>query len=377
MAINLDSSKHPRAQPQHRRLLLLSALGGFASIAPFANAELKTGVAPGANIALQNWNITVPADANGNTNGQASTVYPPRLEGASGYTSQWFYTASDGAMSFWTPVNGATTGGSNHPRSELREMIDASTNAVNWDSYGTSILDAQAKVIQVPPSDGMVIVGQVHGHGSAPLVLVYYKYDAAKKTGKLYAKLQGTPIQGPPFWQHVVASDIRLGQAFTYQIKVSRSAGEPAIAAVSANNGVPATMTMAASWDPETFYFKAGSYLHTYGTSATEGALVKFYRLAASHPANGLTISSNAALANAKIGRPYSATLVARGGIGGGSFSLVSGFPPAGLSLARDGSISGTPLASPSTGKANDFTVQVRDANGATSAKKFSILVMP
>lgn len=340
-------------------------------------AALDASLPPGGNFDLGNWNITIPYDADNGNTGKPLTILPANLAGPNGFShTPAFFTDSDGAMTFWAPLNGATTGGSRHPRSELREMIDPSTNAVNWDSFGTAILDAQVRVMKVPAGDGTAIIGQVHGHGSAPLVLLYYKYDHAKKTGRVMVKLQGTPIQGPPFTQNVIATNVALGQRFTYQIKVERQPnGGPAIASASVNNGTPAQMTMDPSWDAETFYFKAGSYLHSYGDSATDGALVKFYRLAASHPANGLSITTSAALPNARAGRNYSVRLQARGGVGGGTWSLASGTPPAGLSLAADGTLSGVP--SNGNGQVDDFMVKVRDANGATHAKKFSLVVQP
>ncbi|MES2818161.1 MAG: polysaccharide lyase family 7 protein [Pseudomonadota bacterium] len=347
-------------------------------ISSTAHAELDPSLPPGGNFALENWSVTLAVDAQGGVTGKPLTLRPAQLSGPTGYSSPpSIYTSADGAMTFWAPLNGAASGGSSSPRSELREMIDPSSNAINWDSSGTALLDAQLKVMQVPSSDGTVIVGQVHGYNSAPLVLVYYRYNAISKTGRLIAKLQGTPIQGPPFWQHVIADDIKLGQAFTYQIRVERTESGPAVASVSANNGPAATMTMDPSWDTETFYFKAGSYLHSHGSSATEGALVKFYRLAASHPANGLTIVTNAALPVAKVGSPYAVTLQARGGTGAGTWRLVSGFPPKGLSLSADGVISGSPLPDAVSSKPNDLMVQVRDANGSTFAKKLSIIVRP
>lgn len=362
--------------PATRSLLLPSALIGLFSGQVLA--ELNPALPPGGNFALENWNITIPVDANNGVKGKPLTILPSALSGPNGYSNPpSLYTDTDGAMTMWAPLNGATSGGSKHPRSELREMIDPSSNHINWDSNGTALLDAQLRVMQVPSEDGTVIVGQVHGHGSAPLVLVYYRYDAQTQTGVVMAKLQGTPIQGPPFWQYQVASGIKLGQVFTYQIRVERQSGSLAVASVSANNGTPATMVMDPSWDSETFYFKAGAYLHTYGTSSTDGALVKFYRLATSHPKNDMPITSKAALPNAKVGRAYTARLKFRGGTGAGSWSLVSGFPPQGLLLERNGTISGTPAAGAGTNRPNAFMVRVTDANGSTYSKKFSILVKP
>ncbi|MET1076610.1 MAG: polysaccharide lyase family 7 protein [Pseudomonas sp.] len=360
-----------------------SALSLLAMFCPAAGAEVRPGLSPGGNFALEQWKLVVPVDKEGLFTGKALTVLPAQLAGPTGYTSPWFHTASDGAMTFWTPVSGATAeiAPNGDPRSELREMIDPSNDQVNWDSFGSALLEAQLKVMQVPAGDGLIIVGQAHSHRpgrkTAPLAKLYYKYDFVKQTGKLLTNLQTLPDpQTTPYSVHEVARDIKLGQAFTYQIKVSRSGTEPAVVAVSVDNGAPAQMTMNPAWDPVTFYFKAGAYLNS-ATSATDGGLVKFYRLAASHPANGLSIVTPSALPAATVGSPYKFALQARGGIGGSTWRLVSGFPPAGLSLGTDGVIGGSALPSAVTSKPNDVMVQVRDANGSTFAKKFSILVTP
>ena len=90
-----------------------------------------------------------------------------------------------------------------------------------------------------------------------------------------------------------------------------------------------------------------------------------------------MPITSKAALPNGKVGRAYATRLKFRGGTGAGSGSLVSGFPPQGLLLDRDGNISGTPAAGAGTNRPNAFMVRVTDANGSTYSKKFSILVKP
>jgi hypothetical protein len=69
----------------------------------------------------------------------------------------------------------------------------------------------------------------------------------------------------------------------------------------------------------------------------------------------------------------YQQTLAATGGSGGNTWSVTSGALPAGLSLAADGGITGTPATAGSA----TFTAQVKDTSGATAAKQFSIMVSP
>jgi hypothetical protein len=356
-----------------RKTFLPAVLLGLATLQ--SHAGLAPDLPPGGNFALDNWRLDMPV-----TNpitGELLSIAPMYLSGTNGFSlAPWFHTDTDGAMTLWTPVNGVTAGGSRHPRNEFRELIDPSSHEVNWNSFGNSILEAKLRVMQVP-RDGILIVGQVHGFDAAPLVLVYYRYDAVKQTGRVFTKLQGTPVLGPPYSQHVIANNVKLGQAFSYLIKVERQPGGPAVVSVSANNGNPATMVMDASWDGVGMYFKAGSYLHTYGSSSTEGGLAKFYLLATSHPANGLSITSGEALPYAGVNIPYSLQLQSQGGVGGGTWSLVSGFPPKGLTLHPNGVINGAPLPGTASPIPNEFMVRVRDANGSTYSKKLSILVNP
>jgi hypothetical protein len=68
-------------------------------------------------------------------------------------------------------------------------------------------------------------------------------------------------------------------------------------------------------------------------------------------------------LAGGTTGTAYSATLAAAGGTGSYTWSLTSGSLPAGLDLASNGTISGTP----STAQTSPFTVTATDAAGRTA----------
>jgi large repetitive protein len=77
------------------------------------------------------------------------------------------------------------------------------------------------------------------------------------------------------------------------------------------------------------------------------------------------------ALTDAQRGLAYEATLAASGGTAPLTWALASGTLPAGLSLATNGTISGTPTV---TGT-NSFTVRVTDAYGATATRSLSLRV--
>ncbi len=76
-------------------------------------------------------------------------------------------------------------------------------------------------------------------------------------------------------------------------------------------------------------------------------------------------------LADGSIGVAYSQTITAIGGSTPYAFAVTSGALPAGLTLASNGAISGTPTAAGPFA----FTVQVTDSSGKTATKAFTINV--
>src|SRR5581483_8780472 len=83
-----------------------------------------------------------------------------------------------------------------------------------------------------------------------------------------------------------------------------------------------------------------------------------------------LTISSPALLAPGSTGISYSQNLTATGGNGQYSWTLTGGSLPAGLLLAPNGLISGTPT----TAQTANFTASASSGNSSVSAQ-FSILI--
>ena len=135
---------------------------------------------PGGNFDLSYWKLQLPT-SNGvltAASGSVDEKSPAQLE--AGFTNTYFYTGPDGSMVFWAPDNGARTGGSDHPRSELRELINPnapSAESTNWLLYGTHTLTATCKVWQVASDVKKVIIGQIHGFTGAALPLVKLQYN--------------------------------------------------------------------------------------------------------------------------------------------------------------------------------------------------------
>ena len=211
----------------------------------------------------------------------SSPVLPGSVDSATttqlinGYTNApYFYTGSDGAMVFWAPINGATTGGTSFPRSELRELINTNDTSVDWTPYGTHILNAQVKVLQAPTSTKEVIIGQIHGYSGAALPTVKVIYDNAKvhATIKTNSNDDGSDFDFPS-----VTSG--LSNTITYTIQVVNGLVSVTI------NGKTNSYNIFQS-DPnytnETQYFKAGDYCQAdscSNPSNADGARIAFYAL--------------------------------------------------------------------------------------------------
>lgn len=114
-----------------------------------------------ADINLQNWKITLPI-CDGD---EAKEVRQPELNTLS---NEWFKKTSEG-LNFYVNSKGAcTTGGSENPRSELREMNTDGSKEYNWDpSKGTHRMIIRQKVteLNVKGDSAGVVIGQIHDVG--------------------------------------------------------------------------------------------------------------------------------------------------------------------------------------------------------------------
>jgi Alginate lyase len=155
---------------------------------------------PSAEVRLDGWQLTLPvADP---SSGDADTVNPARI------SPPWLTQATDGGMTFWAPVDGATTPNSDHARTEL----------VNRDTFSAGreahTLTASLTVTQLPSQNPDVILGQIHGAGdlkSVAYVMLHY-FDGAIKVVVKQAK------SGSAAMNYQLADDVPLGTPFTFHI---------------------------------------------------------------------------------------------------------------------------------------------------------------
>lgn len=152
------------------------------------NPPNKPYVVPGGNFDLSIWSLQLPTGSGTSV----TTIRPDKLTGTNGFTdSNYFYTASDGAMTFMDPQQGITTSGSIHCRTELREMT-GSGDAAAWSSDGTNVMSVIGEVLQVGGgSGGHVVLGQVY-NSSSSIPLCAFEYFASTGGFKvLYEEAKG------------------------------------------------------------------------------------------------------------------------------------------------------------------------------------------
>jgi len=355
----LSPSRHAHARTSWRFIGAVLAIALWTSAASASTPASQY-------FDLSHWKLTVPVNGSGGIGGVADELPSARLVR---YSSPWFQLGQGGrALVFWAPVSGATTSGSDYPRSELREVLDPGNDNVNWTLDDKSVLQAKCMVQQVPDSTGKVVVGQIHGFQVNPLVKLVYHYSDKSRTGSVYALIDPTPHSKDDNVTLPLASDIGLNQAFSYEIDASSGGLKMRV-----NDRPWVTYDADPSWDDVGLYFKAGVYVQASGASSTDGGKVAFYRLVATHPNHGLAVSTPS-LDNATAGHDYSQTLSHSGGSGDVHWSVVNGVLPDGLDLSAGGTLTGKPGAD-AAGDTYYFTLLATDAAGDTAAKNYALAV--
>ena len=234
---------------------------------------------PGSNFDLSHWKLQLPTWLGVLTGTSGSSVdekIPALL--VAGFTNAYFYTGPDGSMVFWAPDNGASTSGSTHPRSELRERINPSNDSANWLLYGAHTLNGQCKVWQIPSDTRKVIIGQIHAVNSVsnlPTVKIQFNNGTLEGTVKTISTNDSSDTK-------FTYGFVGLSNNITYQIKVVN--GLISIAINGKTNSLNVFQSDPAYTNVQQ-YFKAGSYNQTDDpcNCSTDGARVAFYSLTMSH----------------------------------------------------------------------------------------------
>lgn len=261
-------------------LALVACKDNSTTCIPVATPKASA-TAPTDILDLSHWYLTLPVDANGARSGAAHTVLTSEL--LSGYSSDWFHGSEDNGVTFFAPVQGATTAHTPYPRSELREVLDPANYATNWAASSIAELSAYLAVHQVPSANGKVTVGEIVGYNNdnpdvTVLSKLVYEYNAGECLGTLYASTLSSPTaSGSTASRQVLTRSIQLGEAFPYTIHVENHA-------IHIANGANAIdEPIGPDWDSVGLYFRAGAGLFASGDDPAEGARVTFYQLQATH----------------------------------------------------------------------------------------------
>ena len=250
--------------------------------------NMNPSLAPGQNVDLSKWKLTLPVASNGGFSGGAGEKKPidPTYQ-----IEPYFYTGDDGAIVFSAPVAGATTSGSKYPRSELREMNGSALAA--WTVAEGGSLTARLRVNTLPTTSagqpGNIVIGQIHGPDDE-LCRVYYDkgniyfYDDKAGTSQRETRFDLKDSDGN-------APNIQIGELFTYSIVVA----DKVLTVSVLHNGTTYTARdqIGPFWlnSSQKLYFKAGLYVQVgkpgsgAGTTGSGEGSVSFCELSPpSHP---------------------------------------------------------------------------------------------
>jgi len=239
-----------------------------------APATNVAGPHPGSRFDLSHWKLTLPTSAENTYDRHPKEISAAALVGS--FKDNHFYTDSDGAMVFWCPVVGATTEGTQFPRSELREMLQPGNPRNNWSFSGSHEMTACCQILEVP-SNPKVVIGQIHSYTgkSKPLVkLQYYK-------GRIEALVKESPTKGKD--KKLTFPDVDLSSDINWTIRL-----KDGVLAITVNGTTQEEQISEndPAWAEQTFYFKAGAYPQDNEGEVSEGARVSFSHLVVTHSDN-------------------------------------------------------------------------------------------
>jgi len=182
---------------------------------------------------LQSWKVTLPTGGD-----DAEEIKQPEL--ATFAADPWFVaTENCDGIRFRSAVNGATTGNSAYPRSELREMVSDGSDEAGWSTTeGTHTLTAKLAFTATPNDKPHVVGAQVHGGDDDVTVF----------------RLEGTELwitDGDEPHHHLITDNYQLGTVFEAKFVASDGKIE------AYYNGELQTTVES---DASEAYFKTGAY---------------------------------------------------------------------------------------------------------------------
>lgn len=247
---NAQSSRQPNAAPASGQPNATPA-SGQPNAAPQGAAGRNPGGSSGI-MDLSGFKLMLPTGREGS---------PDMVQGQNlaSYQSPHF-RQENGALTFYAPVNGATSANSDTTRSELGE-------AQGWKiGSGPRSLSATLSVDETPAS-GNVSVGQLHQRGGSGRPPIMLKWN----NGTVEASVLESNSPSARRQRYVLAENVPKGQKFNYNIDVA-----PDGTAGLSVNGKTTRVKLDPSFNDSDMYFKAGVYNQggsSGGSKATFNAL--------------------------------------------------------------------------------------------------------
>lgn len=264
---------------------------------------LNPALPPASNFNLKPWSLNTPLPLGASNN--AISIGQVTLNGTpganNGYTNApYFFTDPvSGAMNMFSPLNGATTPGSEFSRCELYEVLPGSSAYWKLNTFTSNSLSASLLVSQISPLKKRVVVGQIHDKGNtdsfghtasnSPLIKLYYDMNAFDPNqnicnGCIYAQIRSTPAQSNFLKIVNLAKNIPLNTIFKYKITLL-SDGTLTITANDTSTVIKLNTSTnnTIGWGSQQLYFKAGVYNLETGKSNTIGSAASFYSLQVAH----------------------------------------------------------------------------------------------
>ena len=234
-----------------------------------------------AQFNLSQWKLDLPIDRFGGQGGTggiqnaSQTIATSQL--LAGFVDAYFYADAQGRLIFTAPANGAVTSpgvGSDHSRSELREVYAGPGADANGNWTGTGVLTGTCAIRAVAPASSNAVFAQVRSQTNTLALLVY-----RPATHDLAVDIYSANASGSGHTVTALVKNVNLGDGIAYSLSVS---GNVITATV---NGATRSSTLDASWVGAPLYFKLGAYHLAPNTGNAPGdmTVVAYSAFAVSH----------------------------------------------------------------------------------------------
>lgn len=279
-------------------------------------AVVKAGVSPSQNFDLGDWYLSMPTDHD--ANGRPDDV--PEQYLAQGYENpDFFYTAKDGGLVFYSPIKGVRTSkNTKYVRTELREMLRRGDESIslkgvsknNWvfssapledqkNAGGVDgVLEATLKIDHTtttgePEQVGRFIIGQIHANDDEPIRL-YFRQLPGHKKGSIYFAHENRN-DGSDIYFDLVGSrsgaapdpvdGISIGEIFSYRIAVKGNDMTVTLSRKGKPDVVREVDMSNSGYDVggQYMYFKAGVYNQNHSGDPDDYVQATFYKIENSH----------------------------------------------------------------------------------------------